>query len=136
MQLFLCALPQKKIKEAHEEGKVLHERGQLLHAQGKYEEALVLCQHIDLADEACEIYYSFAKLHMQVERFESAFRECSAGLNIHPSAKVVVLILKIILCMILHILYHYGYLCSPEKIMPYALRCPFKFIRIIMYYVK
>lgn len=66
----------------------MHKAGRLLEAQQKYDDALAVCQDYNLKYVACEIYYSFAKLHILMEQYQTAYTECTVSLNIRPESKV------------------------------------------------
>ena len=50
--------------------------------------ALNVSLAFNLIEEACEVYYSIAAIHLKIGQFDTAFTACTESLKIHPTAKV------------------------------------------------
>ena len=57
-------------------------------AERKFREALAVCAVYNFQEELNEVYFSLAQLHLQFQRYDTAFEFCSEALLNHPTAKV------------------------------------------------
>lgn len=102
----------------------MHKAGKLYEAQDKYDDALAVCQEYDLSYVACEIYYSFAKLHIEMRQFQTAFTECTVSLKIRPESKVYRTLHNVLKFMYVCITFHQMYYMR-GKVLREALTAPF-----------
>ena len=80
---------QKQAQKLHEEGKALFKDGKINEASRKYEDAMKLCREYNLLTEACEVFYSSARLYMDQKEYRTAYTQCSQSLQIMHTAKVM-----------------------------------------------